>query len=81
MPISFNSTLFYQCSDHRERDYERTDSWRTVAPNSTIMVSNLPLHVAENEVSFGLLRSAKVLFLKSVCLIDSGEHLNARTGS
>ncbi|XP_046463939.1 RNA-binding protein 5-like [Daphnia pulex] len=36
--------------DHREREYERTDNWRAVAPNNTIMVSNLPLHVAENEI-------------------------------
>nr|SVE82217.1 EOG090X0FA0 [Daphnia magna] len=37
-------------SDHREREYERTDNWRAVAPNSTIMVSNLPLHIAETEI-------------------------------
>lgn len=36
--------------DHREREYERTDNWRAVAPNSTIMVSNLPLHIAETEI-------------------------------
>lgn len=47
--------VLFVFSEHRERDYERTgDNWRAVAPNSTVMVSNLPVHVSENEVSLNL---------------------------
>lgn len=48
--LKFKHVYFALFSDVREREYERTDNWRAVAPNSTIMVSNLPLHIAETEV-------------------------------
>jgi len=49
-------------SDHREREHERADSWRSVAPNSTIMVSSLPLHVTENEVFTHFIFNVKGFF-------------------
>lgn len=46
----FKSSFSFS-SEYRERECERTDSWRMIAPNNTIMVNSLPLHATENEVS------------------------------